>query len=95
MNASNIGCFTDRAFQQPEKERTHIAERLISSLAQTTDFDVELAWQMEMGKCLDETDSGAVGWVPWEDKNNLDNKSCFVYSDGCCLREGALQYVGL
>jgi len=36
-------------------------------LEQTTDFDVELAWQKEIGKRLEEIDSGAVECVPWEE----------------------------
>ena len=70
MNANTIDSIIDQALQQPERERARIAERLISSLEQTTDFDVELAWQKEIGKRLEEIDSGAVECVPWEDVRN-------------------------
>jgi len=39
-------------------------------LEQTTDFNVELAWQKEIGKRLEEIDSGAVECVPWEEVRN-------------------------
>ena len=70
MNENTIDSIIDQALQQPERERARIAERLISSLEQTTDFDVELAWQKEIGKRLEEIDSGAVECVPWEEVRN-------------------------
>jgi len=70
MNANTVDSIIDQALQQPERERARIAERLISSLEQTTDFDVELAWQKEIGKRLEEIDSGAVECVPWEEVRN-------------------------
>ena len=60
----------DQALQQPARERARIAEKLISSLDQTTDLDVELAWQKEIGKRLKEIDSGAVECIPWEEVRN-------------------------
>jgi putative addiction module component (TIGR02574 family) len=57
----------DEALKRPEKERTLIAERLISSLLTTTDKDFELAWQDEIEKRLQEIDSGIVRCIPWED----------------------------
>ncbi len=65
MSANTIDNIIDQALQQPERERARIAEKLISSLEQTIDFDVELAWQKEIGKRLEEIDSGAVECVPW------------------------------
>lgn len=67
MSINTVDHIIDQALQQPEKERARIAERLISSLDQTTDLDVELAWQKEIDKRLREIDSGAVECIPWED----------------------------
>jgi len=67
MSANAVDRIIDQALQQPERERARIAARLISSLDQTTDLDVELAWQQEIDKRLKEIDSGAVECIPWED----------------------------
>lgn len=56
-----------QALQQPEKERARIAETLISSLDKEADAEVELAWQNEIAKRLNEIDSGKVKCVPWEE----------------------------
>ncbi len=67
MSKNSVNRIIDQALQQPERERARIAETLISSLDQTIDMDVELAWQEEIGKRLREIDSGAVQCIPWED----------------------------
>jgi len=70
MSINTVDRIIDQALQQPERERARIAEKLISSLDQTTDLDVELAWQREIGKRLKEIDSGAVECIPWEEVRN-------------------------
>ena len=70
MSINTVDRIIDQALQQPEKERARIAEKLISSLGQTTDLDVELAWQREIGKRLKEIDSEAVECIPWEEVRN-------------------------
>jgi putative addiction module component (TIGR02574 family) len=70
MSTNTVDRLIDQALQQPEKERARIAEKLISSLDQATDLDVELAWQREIGKRLKEIDSGAVECIPWEEVRN-------------------------
>lgn len=70
MSINTVDRIIDQALQQPERERARIAEKLISSLDQTTDLDVELAWQKEIGKRLKEIDSGAVECIPWEEVRN-------------------------
>lgn len=67
MSTNTVARIIDQALQQPERERARIAEKLISSLDQPTDLDVELAWQKEIGKRLKEIDSGAVECIPWEE----------------------------
>ena len=67
MSTNTVARIIDQALQQPERERARIAEKLISSLDQPTDLDVELAWQKEIGKRLKKIDSGAVECIPWEE----------------------------
>lgn len=70
MSANTVNRIIDQALQQPERERARIAETLISSLDQTSDLDIELAWQNEIGNRLREIESGAVECIPWEDVRN-------------------------
>lgn len=67
MSTNTVDHIIDQALQQPARERARIAERLISSLDQTTDLNIEIAWQKEIDKRLREIDSGAVECIPWED----------------------------
>ena len=67
MSNITVEGIIDQALKKPEKERALIAERLISSLDSTNDKDVELAWQKEIEKRLNEIDSGIVRCIPWED----------------------------
>lgn len=67
MSDITVEGIIDQALQKPEKERALIAERLISSLDNASDKDVELAWQKEIEKRLKEIDSGIVRCIPWED----------------------------
>mgnify|MGYP001270223953 CR=1 FL=1 len=57
----------DQALREPEKERARIAEILISSLENSFDKNVEVAWQEEVTRRLKEIDSGAVKCIPWEE----------------------------
>ena len=54
------------ALQMPNEERALIAERLISSLDQPFDGDVEMAWQKEVQKRLLAMDEGKIENIPWE-----------------------------
>jgi putative addiction module component (TIGR02574 family) len=67
MSDITVEAIIGNALKKPVKERALIAERLISSLDGTTDKDVELAWQKEIEKRLQEIDSGIVQCIPWED----------------------------
>ena len=49
------------------KERAEVAERLISSLDETPDADVERAWQEEIHRRMQEVDSGTTKTIPWEE----------------------------
>lgn len=55
-----------RALQAPPKDRAVIAERLISSLDAATDLDVEIAWQEEIRKRVEEVNKGDIDCIPWE-----------------------------
>lgn len=55
-----------QALQMPVEDRAVIAERLISSLDTETDQDVEIAWQQEVQRRVDEVDKGVVTCIPWE-----------------------------
>lgn len=57
----------DSALRQPVKDRARIAETLIASLDVVTDREIEQAWQHEIGKRIDEIDSGAIKCIPWEE----------------------------
>lgn len=55
-----------QALQMPPKERAAVAERLIASLDAEIDWDVEVAWQQEVQRRIDEIDKGEVVCLPWE-----------------------------
>ena len=57
----------DQALRQPENERARIAEIMISSLESSPDKNIELAWQEEVTRRLQEIDAGAVQCIPWEE----------------------------
>ena len=67
MNTVFADDIIDLALKQPEKERARIAEILISSLEDSVDKNVELAWQEEVTRRLREIDSGAAQCIPWEE----------------------------
>ncbi len=56
-----------QALELPVAERARVAERLISSLEAEPDPEVELAWQQEIHRRLDEMDRGEVSYVSWEE----------------------------
>ena len=49
------------------KERAAIAGQLIRSLDGPADDDVEIAWQKEIQKRIEEIDNGEVELIPWEE----------------------------
>ena len=64
MEASEL---LKHALTLSEKERAELASNLIHSLDPTVDADVELAWQEEIARRLEEVESGRVKTVSWED----------------------------
>jgi putative addiction module component (TIGR02574 family) len=55
-----------QALQMPSKDRALIAERLITSLDTEADWDVEVAWQQEVQKRIEQIEKGEVICIPWE-----------------------------
>lgn len=55
-----------QALQMPPKERAAVAERLIASLDSEVDWDVEVAWQQEVQRRIEEINQGEVVCIPWE-----------------------------
>jgi putative addiction module component (TIGR02574 family) len=64
MEASEL---LKHALTLSERERAELASSLIDSLDPTVDADVELAWQEEITRRLEEIESGRVKSIPWEE----------------------------
>ncbi|MGH9361414.1 MAG: addiction module protein, partial [Thermoanaerobaculia bacterium] len=57
----------DHALELPEEERADLADRLLASLEEEPDLEVEEAWRHEVARRLEELRSGAVKTIPWEE----------------------------
>lgn len=55
----------------PATERGALAARVIESLDPVVDVDATSAWEAEIGRRLDEIDSGSVRMVSWEDARQI------------------------
>ncbi len=67
MSHTEVDTVLSRALRMSEHERTAIAERLIASLDDSPEIDVEQAWQEEVRQRVGELDSGIVTCIPWEE----------------------------
>lgn len=56
-----------KALALSDKERASIAGSLLESLDAPADEGVEAAWAAEIGRRIDELDSGKAKTVPWEE----------------------------
>ncbi len=56
-----------QALKLATSDRARVAEQLLVSLDPEHDLDVEVAWQQEIQRRLDEIDRGEVVCVPWEE----------------------------
>ncbi len=63
---TTVETLLNQALQMPAQDRAVIAERLITSLDSEIDQDVEIAWQQEVQRRVDEVDKGVVACIPWE-----------------------------
>lgn len=57
----------EEALKLSADERAEVAEQLIASLDETSDTDVEQAWQEEIQKRLQQIERGEVNTIPWEE----------------------------
>jgi putative addiction module component (TIGR02574 family) len=57
----------DQALGLPEEDRAELADRLLASLDEEPDPEVEEAWRQEVARRLEELRSGAVKTIPWEE----------------------------
>jgi putative addiction module component (TIGR02574 family) len=55
-----------QALQLPPEERADVAKRLIASLDEPADGDVEAAWLAEVERRLQDVDRGTAKFEPWE-----------------------------
>ncbi|MFO0700547.1 MAG: addiction module protein [Nitrospira sp.] len=57
----------EEALKLSANERAEVAERLIDSLEDAPDTDVEQAWQEEVHRRLQQLECGEVKTIPWEE----------------------------
>lgn len=57
----------EEALKLSSNERAEVAERLIASLDEMPDTDVEQAWQEEVQRRLQQIERGEVKTIPWEE----------------------------
>jgi len=64
-----------QALEMGPSDRALLAERLIASLDPEPDDDVEVAWQVEIARRLEEMESGKLKLIPWETVRDRIRKS--------------------
>lgn len=57
----------ENVLKMPHEQRAFIASRLIDSLDETMDTEVELAWQQEIQKRIADAGRGKASFMSWED----------------------------
>jgi putative addiction module component (TIGR02574 family) len=57
----------ENALNMPEEQRAFIAGRLIDSLDDKVDEDVETAWQQEIQKRIAGAEKGEATFISWEE----------------------------
>jgi putative addiction module component (TIGR02574 family) len=62
-----------KALALPDEERAELVGNLISSLDSIIDEDVDIAWQQEVARRLEEVRSGSVKTVSWEEVQRKGN----------------------
>ena len=55
------------ALRLPEEDRAIMAEKLIASLDQENDEEVETLWQKEIQKRISELENNQVECLPWQE----------------------------
>ncbi len=76
MGHTKIETLLGQALRMSEEERAEIAEKLIASLEDSPDIDVEQAWQEEVRRRISDLESGNAVSIPWEEvRRRLRNKA--------------------
>lgn len=57
----------ENILNMPQEERAFIAGRLIDSLDEDIDADVEMAWQQEIQRRMADAGKGRAVFMSWED----------------------------
>ena len=57
----------DNVLNMPHEQRAFIAGRLIDSLDEDIDADVEMAWQQEIHRRMADTSRGKAVFMSWEE----------------------------
>jgi putative addiction module component (TIGR02574 family) len=65
--ATDAQRIVEQALKMPVRDRAEIVQRLLESLDQQVDIDVESAWQSEIEGRVSELDSGRISCIPWEE----------------------------
>ena len=61
----------DNALQLPDSERAELAAWLIESLDPEVDGDIDVAWDSEIQRRIQELDKGTVTAVPWPEARRM------------------------
>ena len=61
----------EEALKLAESERADLAAFLLDSLDGGADEEVESAWKSEIGKRIEQIDSGAVTPIPWPEARRM------------------------
>lgn len=76
MSHTEIETVLGQALRMSEEERAEIAEKLIASLEDSPDIDMEQAWQEEVRRRISDLESGNAVSIPWEEvRRRLRNKA--------------------
>jgi len=76
MSHTEIETVLGQALRMSEEERAEIAEKLIASLEDSPDIDVEQAWQEEVRRRISDLESGNAVSIPWEEvRRRMRNKA--------------------
>lgn len=77
MSRTEVETILNQALRMSEEDRAEIAERLISTLDNPPDPDIELAWQQEVQRRIQSVESGEAKYISWEEVLRcLRNKPC-------------------
>ena len=79
-----------RALKMPARDRAEIAEKLILSLNDKYDKDVEVAWQREVQKRISDIEGGRTKCIPWEEVRTSLHKDTHFSSHASTSETGLL-----